>query len=103
MLRTARSERFMTPEGQDHAAKMLDTFGIEGLIVIGGDGSFRGSMELDKLIAIANGTQTGNVPEQPVTPEPAPEPASSEENHEEKQAEEVESVELDNNDTSNEI
>ncbi|MBR1993349.1 MAG: 6-phosphofructokinase [Firmicutes bacterium] len=48
MLRTARSERFMTPEGQDHAAKMLDTFGIEGLIVIGGDGSFRGSMELDK-------------------------------------------------------
>lgn len=48
MLRTARSERFMTKEGQDHAAKMLDTFGIEGLIVIGGDGSFRGSMELDK-------------------------------------------------------
>lgn len=48
LLRTARSERFMTPEGQDHAVKMLETFGIEGLIVVGGDGSFRGSMELDK-------------------------------------------------------
>ncbi|MDO4745055.1 MAG: 6-phosphofructokinase [Bacillota bacterium] len=48
ILRTARSERFMTAEGQDHAAKMLETFGIEGLVVIGGDGSFRGGLDLDK-------------------------------------------------------
>lgn len=63
----------------------------------------RSSMELDKLIAIANGTQNGNVPGQPVTPEPAPDPASSDEKREEKQAEEAKSVEPDNNDTSNEI
>lgn len=48
ILRTARSERFMTEEGQEHAKRMLETFGIEGLVVIGGDGSFRGSLELDK-------------------------------------------------------
>lgn len=48
ILRTARSERFMTEEGQDHAAKMLQTFGIEGLVVIGGDGSFRGGLDLSK-------------------------------------------------------
>lgn len=48
ILRTARSERFMTEEGQNHAAKMLQTFGIEGLVVIGGDGSFRGGLDLAK-------------------------------------------------------
>lgn len=49
ILRTARSERFMTEEGKVHAVRMLETFGIEGLVVIGGDGSFRGGLELDKL------------------------------------------------------
>lgn len=48
ILRTARSERFRTEEGQEHAVKMLETFGIEGLVVIGGDGSFKGAMELVK-------------------------------------------------------
>lgn len=48
ILRTARSERFKTEEGQNHAVMMLETFGIEGLVVIGGDGSFRGGLELDK-------------------------------------------------------
>lgn len=48
ILRTARSERFMTEEGQDHAVKMLHAFGIEGLVVIGGDGSFRGGLDLAK-------------------------------------------------------
>lgn len=48
VLRTARSERFHTEEGQNHAVMMLETFGIEGVIVIGGDGSFRGGLELDK-------------------------------------------------------
>ncbi|MDO4485686.1 MAG: 6-phosphofructokinase [Bacillota bacterium] len=46
VLRTARSERFMTREGQEHAVKMLETFGIEGLVVIGGDGSLTGGLEL---------------------------------------------------------
>ncbi len=48
VLSTARSDRFRTPEGQDHAAKVLETFGIEGLVVIGGDGSLKGGLELAK-------------------------------------------------------
>lgn len=48
LLRTARCERFREKEGQDHAMKMLETFGLEGLVVIGGDGSFRGGLELSK-------------------------------------------------------
>ena len=46
MLKTARSERFKTPEGIERGAEMLRTFGIEGLVVIGGDGSMRGGIEL---------------------------------------------------------
>ena len=46
ILRTARSSRFMEDEWVEHGAKMLGTFGIEGLIVVGGDGSFRGGAEL---------------------------------------------------------
>lgn len=38
----------MTDEGQRHAAGILETFGIEGLVVIGGDGSFRGALDLDR-------------------------------------------------------
>ncbi len=46
ILRTARSEKFKTPEGLKRAAEQLDKFGIEGLVVIGGDGSFRGALDL---------------------------------------------------------
>ena len=46
ILKTARSERFRTPEGVKKAAEMLRTFGIEGLVVVGGDGSARGAREL---------------------------------------------------------
>lgn len=49
ILRTARSERFREAKWQKHAVDMLQTFGIEGLIVIGGDGSFHGGLELDRL------------------------------------------------------
>ena len=48
ILRTARSERFMTDEGQEHAMRILETFGIEGVVVIGGDGSFRGGLDLSR-------------------------------------------------------
>ncbi len=48
ILKTARSERFRTEEGMRHAVSMLETFGIEGLVVIGGDGSLRGGCELDR-------------------------------------------------------
>ena len=46
VLKTARSERFMEPMWVDKAAELLNTFGIEGLVVIGGNGSLRGGLEL---------------------------------------------------------
>ncbi|MDO4870112.1 MAG: ATP-dependent 6-phosphofructokinase [Bacillota bacterium] len=48
ILRTARSKRFHEEEWIDHAAKMCQTFGIEGVVVIGGEGSFKGGYELSK-------------------------------------------------------
>ena len=49
ILKTARSERFSTEEGVKRAKVILGTFGIDALIVIGGDGSMRGALELSKL------------------------------------------------------
>jgi len=46
ILRSARSDRFRTEEGQTEALQKLNEAGIEGLIVIGGDGSFRGAEKL---------------------------------------------------------
>ncbi|WP_138415347.1 6-phosphofructokinase [Aquibacillus sediminis] len=46
MLYTARSEKFKTEEGQQIAIEQLNEVGIEGLIVIGGDGSFQGAKKL---------------------------------------------------------
>ncbi len=46
VLKTARSEEFRTAEGKRMAYNMLNNFGIENLIVIGGDGSLRGAVEL---------------------------------------------------------
>ena len=46
VLRTARSRAFMTVEGRAKAADNLRKHGIEGLVVIGGDGSFRGAAAL---------------------------------------------------------
>lgn len=48
ILKTARSERFRTEEGMNKAVEILKTFGIEGLIIIGGDGSLTGGLELSK-------------------------------------------------------
>ena len=49
VLGTARSESFYTEEGQAQAAECLKDFGIEGLVVIGGDGSMRGVRALAAL------------------------------------------------------
>ncbi|MBS4534788.1 6-phosphofructokinase [Clostridium sp. D2Q-14] len=48
-LRTARSEEFKTEKGRKKALNILKVFDVDGLIVIGGDGSFRGAKELSKL------------------------------------------------------
>ncbi|WCK55873.1 6-phosphofructokinase [Aneurinibacillus sp. Ricciae_BoGa-3] len=46
MLYTARSLEFKTEEGQQRGIEQLKANGIEGLVVIGGDGSFRGAQKL---------------------------------------------------------
>ena len=48
MLYTARSKEFQTEEGLKRAVDTCNYMGIEGLIVIGGDGTFRGALELSK-------------------------------------------------------
>ncbi len=45
-LYTARSLEFNTPAGVEKAANMCREKGIEGVVVIGGDGSFRGARDL---------------------------------------------------------
>jgi 6-phosphofructokinase 1 len=49
ILQTARNEEFKTPAGQRKALRRLNEDDIEGVIVIGGDGSLRGAMALHKL------------------------------------------------------
>ncbi|OGX61322.1 MAG: 6-phosphofructokinase [Paenibacillus sp. RIFOXYA1_FULL_44_5] len=49
ILQTARCKEFMTPEGQQLAADNLRKRGIDGLVVIGGDGSYQGANKLNKL------------------------------------------------------
>lgn len=53
ILRTARSERFKTEEGLQLASQMLQDNGIEGLVVIGGDGSFKGAVKLEEVSGVA--------------------------------------------------
>lgn len=48
ILRTARCEEFYQPTGRTKAAEVLVRRGIDGLVVIGGDGSFRGALALEK-------------------------------------------------------
>ncbi len=48
ILYTARSEEFCTPEGQKKAAEVCRANGIDGVVVIGGDGSFRGAQALTR-------------------------------------------------------
>lgn len=49
ILQTARSEAFRTEEGQKTAADNLRNRGIDGLVVIGGEGSYHGASKLNKL------------------------------------------------------
>ena len=51
-LRTARCLEMMTEEGQKQAAATLEKHGIEGLVVIGGDGSFRGAKALTENFGV---------------------------------------------------
>ncbi|CAM2959937.1 6-phosphofructokinase [Paenibacillus sediminis] len=49
ILQSARCMEFMRAEGQQKAAEILRERGIDGLVVIGGDGSYQGANKLNKL------------------------------------------------------
>ena len=57
ILYTARCAEFRTSEGQDQGAEICRKHGIDGLVVIGGDGSFNGARQL-----AARGINTIGVP-----------------------------------------
>lgn len=48
ILRTSRCPEFRTREGIKRAAENLTSNGVDGLVVIGGEGSFRGALELSR-------------------------------------------------------
>ncbi|KGK89761.1 6-phosphofructokinase [Desulfosporosinus sp. HMP52] len=64
ILKTARSAEMMTPEGQQKALEQLHKHEIDALVVIGGDGSFRGAQTLAKGIQIVGipGTIDNDIP-----------------------------------------
>jgi 6-phosphofructokinase 1 len=47
-LQSARSQEFRTPEGQQKALEILGDLGIEGLVILGGDGSLGGALALSR-------------------------------------------------------
>ncbi|MDD3138619.1 MAG: 6-phosphofructokinase [Lachnospiraceae bacterium] len=49
LLQTARCKEMLTEEGQQKAAAICKKYGIQGLVVIGGDGSFKGAQKLAHL------------------------------------------------------
>ena len=49
ILQTARCKEMITEEGQQKAAAICKKYGIDGLVVIGGDGSFAGAQKLANL------------------------------------------------------
>jgi 6-phosphofructokinase 1 len=52
ILKSARSMEFMTPEGRQRAYEQLERFGIEGLIAIGGEGTFTGASKIHAEIGL---------------------------------------------------
>lgn len=65
VLMTARSQEMLTAEGQAHAVAQLRERGIDALVVIGGDGSYRGAQALAaqgiKIVGIP-GTIDNDIP-----------------------------------------
>ena len=55
ILQTARCKEMRTEEGQQKAAAICKKYGIQGLVVIGGDGSFAGAQKLSNLESTQSG------------------------------------------------
>lgn len=56
-LQSARSKEFLTPEGQAQAVENLNAKGIDYVVVIGGDGSYKGAQALER-----HGIKTFGIP-----------------------------------------
>src|SRR5207253_9318260 len=52
ILKTARSKEFMTEEGMKRAYDQINGHGVNALVLIGGDGTFRGAAEFFAKYAI---------------------------------------------------
>jgi 6-phosphofructokinase 1 len=52
ILKTARSKEFLTSEGRQKAYENLKKYNIDGVVVIGGDGSFKGALEFSRKFNI---------------------------------------------------
>ena len=52
ILKTARSKEFRTEEGRQKAINNLNRYGIDGIVAIGGDGTFTGAMALSQMCNI---------------------------------------------------
>ncbi|MDD5005148.1 MAG: 6-phosphofructokinase [Candidatus Omnitrophica bacterium] len=48
ILKTSRCEEFLSKEGQQKAVEVIKKNNIDGLVIIGGDGSYRGALALSK-------------------------------------------------------
>ena len=53
MLYTARSKEFMDPAGREKALGTCKLLGLDGIVAIGGDGTFRGALALSRQAAEA--------------------------------------------------
>ena len=51
ILYTARSAEFMQPEGREKAIGTCKLLGLDGIVAIGGDGTFRGALALSRQVA----------------------------------------------------
>ncbi len=49
ILQSVHCPEFKTPEGQKIAKERLEELGLNGLVILGGDGSFRGAQVLNKM------------------------------------------------------
>ena len=52
ILKTARSTEFMTEAGMKKAKENIEKNKIDGIVAIGGDGTFRGALEFSKLCSV---------------------------------------------------
>src|ERR1039458_6152151 len=52
ILKTSRSPRFRTPDGMKSAADQLKKYSIEGMIALGGDGTFRAAEDFHQYCSI---------------------------------------------------